>query len=250
MIARGAVARGSPVMSATALRVSGPRSSKAVTTVSPRARDSMNPGPRSCLEAAVQEASGPASRAGRAGAVATRSAISPAAARSRGSRSSRSAAAVWRLVWLTTLSAHAGASAGSGRGTARATSPGSISWSSSIQPSWRAVATRLRNASSDGPGRGGRREALAVRILRPPRAPRLPLSGAPAGGEQRPGAVRSAGSRSPTRKLSDMARRRVAWWTKRMASPSGTARETDSSSSSASRSARSRSSSGRRRAAR
>ena len=97
---------------------------------------------------------------------------------------------------------------------------------------------RAAAAPPGGPRPSGRPRGVSASAASPPRPSRSANSA--------PGAPRSAGSRSPMRKASDMARRRVAWWTKRP-SPSGTARETDSSSSSASRSASGPSRSGSRR---
>lgn len=106
--ARRAVARASPVAWATSVRVSVARPSpNEVITVSPRASDSMNSRPSSCLDAPVQAArpeerpTGPEgpeapTRAEAAATVGSRSSrsIAPTAARSRGSSTERRDSAV------------------------------------------------------------------------------------------------------------------------------------------------------------
>ncbi len=250
-----AVALARPVASAISVRVSwGPASWNAVRTVRPRARDSTKSRPSSCFEAPVHDArpEGGAEDCGGGASRRRRSIVATAFLR-RGSSALLKAVAVWRLVWLTTLATQAIRSpSGERTGADSATRPGSINWSSSDQPSSRARSTRCLNSSSPPcPCLGGTDEkprSSGSRARRSRHA--LHSSSVHSVANRGPGAVRSAGSRSPMRKLRDMARRRVAWWMKRMPSPSGTASETDSSSSSASSSAREARRAGRRRDAR
>lgn len=133
--ARRAVARARPVASATAVSGSAARPvPKAVRVISPRAIDSTNSGPSSCLDARIQVAwDGPgavseaASAAGPSWGARSASSMAETVSRSRGSTAPGSASALSRLVWLTTLSAQTGRPSASRTGAATATSPGSMS---------------------------------------------------------------------------------------------------------------------------
>lgn len=171
--------------------------------------------------------------------------------RSRGSTASRSDPALCLLVWLTTLTAHTGRPAPSRTGTATAISPGSMSWSSVDQPWAPAAATRSAKEAAASPcprGSAGKPVSCGSAARRRRQRSQPASSQSPA--KSAPGAPRSAGSWSPMRKVRDIARRRVAWWTKRTPSPSGTAMDTDSSRPSARASASGPSRSGKRLAAR